>query len=425
MAAVDRMTPDLALADRLFADLRAATQQGEGIVRDSFGAGEQVAHDLAAAAARAAGLDVETDAAGNLYMILRGRTGGQRVVVGSHLDSVPQGGNYDGAAGVVAGLAVAAGLRAAGRRLEPDLAVMAIRAEESVWFNSPYVGSKGAFGLLDATALATPRSDNGRSLASHMEAIGLDPEAVLRGEARLSRETVAAYFEVHIEQGPLLVERRLPAAVVTAVRGCLRYRNARCYGAYGHSGALPRFARADAVAATVALLHAIEAEWLRLEAEGVDLVFTVGEFSTDPALDGPSRVAGETRFVLDIRSSDDAVMRTMQATVERLAVEVGTAYRVRFALGDAAWSPAAAMDPALRRGLVETASLLGQDPYEMASGAGHDAVIFAAQGIPTAMIFIRNDHGSHNPREAMDAADFATATTLLGSFLVRRFGASE
>lgn len=425
MAATDPMTPDLMLAERLFADLRTATQQGEGIVRDSFGAGEQAAHDLAAAAARAAGLEIETDPAGNLYMILRGRVGGGRVVVGSHLDSVPQGGNYDGAAGVVAGLAVAAGLRQAGRRLDPDLVVMAIRAEESVWFNSTYIGSKGAFGLLDAAALATPRSDNGRSLASHMEAVGLDTAAVLRGEAALSRETVAAYLEVHIEQGPLLVERRLPAAVVTAVRGCLRYRHARCHGVYGHSGALPRFARSDAVAATVALLHAIEAEWLRLEAQGVDLVFTVGEISTDPALDGPSRVAGETRFVLDIRSSDDAVMRAMQATVERLAAEVAAAYRVRFALGDISWSPAATMDPALRRGLVETAVMLGQEPFEMASGAGHDAVIFAAQDIPTAMIFIRNDHGSHNPREAMDAADFAAATELLGGFLVRRFGASE
>ena len=157
--------PDLALAASLFEGLSQKTRRGRGIVRDSYGAGEQAAHDLARSTATAIGLEIEIDAIGNLLMTLRGRDrGAPRIIIGSHLDSVPQGGNYDGAAGVVAGLCVLSALR--GAQLVPrwDLSVMAIRAEESAWFDVPYLGSAGAFGLLDPGCLATPRSDNGRSL---------------------------------------------------------------------------------------------------------------------------------------------------------------------------------------------------------------------------------------------------------------------
>ena len=140
--------PDIELAERLFADLSSRTRKGVGIERDSYGPGEQAAHALMRATAETLELEVSVDAIGNLLMT---QPGAARqvpgIVVGSHLDSVPQGGNYDGAAGVVAGLSVLSGLRRAGLTPACDVTVMAIRAEESAWFDISYLGSGGAFGL--------------------------------------------------------------------------------------------------------------------------------------------------------------------------------------------------------------------------------------------------------------------------------------
>ena len=155
MTAVTRAPqPDRALAQRVFDELRARTAQGKGIVRDSYGPGEETAHEIVRATAEALDLEVARDAAANLYMTLSGRDRtGPALIIGSHLDSVPQGGNYDGAAGVVAGLAALAGLRQAGFRPAFDIMVMAIRAEEAAWFDASYIGSSAAFGRLPTEIL--------------------------------------------------------------------------------------------------------------------------------------------------------------------------------------------------------------------------------------------------------------------------------
>ncbi len=411
----DAIQPDLNLAASLFDALSRATRQGRGIVRDSYGAGEQAAHDIVRSAAETIGLEVCIDAIGNLTMTLPGRDrGAKRIVLGSHLDSVPQGGNYDGAAGVVAALCALSGLRRAGAVPPCDLAAMAIRAEESAWFDIAYLGSAGAFGLLDPACLSIARSDNGRSLESTLTDRGFDPNAIRERRRLLEPSQIRAYLELHIEQGPTLVEKGLPAAVVTGIRGCKRFRNARCVGEYAHSGAVSRSYRHDAVAATVALLHHMETIWLRQEAAGADLVLTAGELFTDPAMHGPSKIAGETHFVLDLRSLSDATMNEVAAEARDAAVRTGDAYRVRFDLGATSDSPPAVMDDRLRSRLM---SLLDR-PFEMASGAGHDAAVFAKLGIPTAMIFVRNEHGSHNPEEAMSLEDFAVATRSLMGLLI-------
>src|SRR6202044_3963290 len=157
------------------------------------------------------------------------------------------------------GLCALSALKSAGIEPAYDLTVMGIRAEESAWFDVAYIGSAGAFGLLDPACLSIKRSDNGRTLESTLSERGFDPEAI-RGRRRLlDPATIRAFLEVHIEQGPTLVAQRLPAAVVTAIRGCRRFRHARCIGQYAHSGAVNRPYRHDAVAASVALLHHLEA----------------------------------------------------------------------------------------------------------------------------------------------------------------------
>jgi N-carbamoyl-L-amino-acid hydrolase len=412
---IERPQPDLKLAAALFDSLERATRRGSGIVRDSFGAGEQAAHDIMRAAAERLGLDVSVDAIGNLMMTLPGRDRlAPRIIIGSHLDSVPQGGNYDGAAGVVAGLCVVAALRQAGIQIRCDITVMGIRAEESAWFDIAYLGSGGAFGLLDPACLGIPRSDNGKSLEATLIDCGFDPQAIREGRRLLDPSRIRAYLELHIEQGPTLVAEQLPAAVVTGIRGCKRFRNARCVGEYGHSGAVNRAYRHDAVAATVALLHHLETIWLLQEQAGADLVITSGELYTDPAMHGPSKIAGETHFVVDVRSVSDATMNAVAAEVRQAAARIGDSYRVAFDLGATSDSPPAVMDSRLRAGLGSRL----ERPFEMPSGAGHDAAIFAKMGIPTGMIFVRNQHGSHNPNEAMRLDDFGIATrAMLGLLL--------
>ena len=412
---IEQLQPDLKLAAALFDSLDRATRRGRGVVRDSYGDGEQAAHDIMRAAADHVGLQVSIDAIGNLMMTLPGRDrSAPRIMIGSHLDSVLQGGNYDGAAGVVAGLCVLSALKQSGTQAPCDITVMGIRAEESAWFDIAYLGSGGAFGLLDPACLSIARSDNGKSLESTLIERGFDPQPIRERRPLLDAARIRAYLELHIEQGPTLVAEKLPAAVVTGIRGCKRFRNARCVGRYGHSGAVNRPHRHDAVAATVALLHHLESVWLQHEKAGADLVVTSGELYTDPAMHGPSKIAGETHFVIDIRSVSTATMEAVAAEAMRAAARIGEAYRVEFDLGATSDSPPAVMDERLRaalRGLLT-------HPYEMASGAGHDAAVFAKMGIPTGMIFVRNDHGSHNPDEAMTLDDFGVgAQALLGLLL--------
>jgi N-carbamoyl-L-amino-acid hydrolase len=147
-------------------------------------------------------------------------------------------------------------------------------------------------------------------------------------------------------------------------------------------------------------------------------VFTVGELSTDPDYHGPSTVSGETRFVLDFRSTEESVLSQMTGFAAGLAWDLGQERGVRFELGPISESPPAHCDARIRGRLCERARTLGLPDFEMASGAGHDAAAFAKFGVPAGMIFIRNEHSSHNPDEAMDMADFAKATRLLTAYLI-------
>jgi N-carbamoyl-L-amino-acid hydrolase len=415
-----RVQPDLELAQSVFDELAVNTRVGRGIVRASYGEGENFAHRLVATVATRLALEVKTDSALNLYMTMPGRDRSlPRFMVGSHMDSVPQGGNFDGAAGVVAGLSAIAGLKSQGIVPPRDITVMAIRAEEGAWFNSNYPGSHAAFGKLTAEALAVPRLDTGRTLAEHMAEAGCDVEALRRNEPYLRADLISTFIEVHIEQGPVLVARGIPVGIVTGVRGCLRYIDVTCLGTYAHSGATPREIRHDAVAATVELLHGLENKWTDMESEGADLTFTVGVLGTDPKMAGPSKVSGETHFVLDFRGLDHATMYRASDYAHSIAADIAKRRGVRFEFGEPAYSLPAVMDPSIRRRLNRIAQDLGVPTMELASGGGHDATVFAAAGVPTGMIFIRNDHGSHNPDEAMEMADFGLAVELLATFIAR------
>jgi beta-ureidopropionase / N-carbamoyl-L-amino-acid hydrolase len=413
------------LAVDLFDQLRRDGLDEPGVSRDPYGDGEQRAHATVAAAARQLGLRIEHDAAANLYMTLPGRDpAARRVIVGSHLDSVPHGGNFDGAAGVVAGLVAAAALSQAGVRLDHDLCVMGIRAEESIWFQVSYIGSRAALGMLPDGALDVRRIDTGRTLAEHIAGCGGDPDALLRGTRHVDPARVAAYIELHIEQAPSLVEAGRPVAICTGIPGNFRYPDARIEGSHDHVG-LPRRFRRDAAIAGAEFAMALDRVWESYEAKGVPMACTIGRFHTDAASHGLTIVPGAFHFSLDVRAYDEAVLATLDREVDAIIAGIEQRRGVRFHRGPKAKAAVGSADPQIEAALHEHAVALGIPVLRLGSPASHDAAAFAAAGVPMGMIFVRNENGSHNPREAMTIDDFMAGTSVLTRFLARRDQASR
>ena len=406
-----------ALAERLFGSLREASFDGIGITRESYGPGEDRALDLVEQAARDAGLAVTRDAAANLVVTLAGLDPSMPTIAcGSHLDSVPQGGNFDGAAGVIAGLMALVRL-AQGPRPRHDVVLLALRGEESAWFGRPYLGSSALLGALSAMDLKATHVRTGKSLGERMDAAGVAVDRVRRRERLLSPANVGAFLELHIEQGPVLVARDLPVAIVTGIRGNIRHRSILCRGEAGHSGAVPRWLRHDAVFATAELIGQLDRHWQTMLARGQDLVVTAGMLGTEPDEHAVTRIPGLVRFSFEARSESQATLDGFYALLQEDCRVIGEERGVSFEFDRKIEIAPAQMDPALIARLAKAAAELGLPAERMASGAGHDAAVFANAGIPSAMIFVRNQNGSHNPREAMEMADFLAGADLLHAAL--------
>jgi N-carbamoyl-L-amino-acid hydrolase len=246
-----------------------------------------------------------------------------------------------------------------------------------------------------------------------MAEAGFAPDRIRAGEPQLSAARIRCFFELHIEQGPVLVQKGVPVGIVTGIRGNLRYRHCHVRGRYGHAGAEPRESRQDAVLAAVEFVHRLEALWIAHETAGKDLVCTVGRFHTDTDVHTMTKIPGEVWFTLDVRSEDNAVLLELDRELRRMAEEIGTRRGVGIDLGPYTNALPGPIDRAHRGRLEALARSLGISAISLASGAGHDAAVFANCGVPTAMIFVRNEHGSHNPDEAMALADFAQGLRLL------------
>lgn len=405
---------DRALAEELFDILRAKTGDGVGITRESYGEGESLALDLVEAKARALGFATERDAGANLVVTLEGSEPKLPFLAfGSHLDSVPQGGNFDGAAGVIAGLAILAGFKVEGFRPRRTLKLYALRGEESARFGRAYIGSSALFGRLTAADLSLRDARSGQTLLECMRAVGVDTERVERGEPLLDPAHVAAWVELHIEQGPVLVARNLPVGIVTGIRGNIRHRVVECVGEAGHSGAVPRWLRRDAVFATAELITHLDRHWRTLLERGRDVVVTSGVFGTDPQEHAIARIPGTVKFSFEVRSQSretlEAFYDLFLSECALIAEERGVAFKFDRRLE----SESAAMDSGWVARLKAAARGLGLPEEELPSGAGHDAAVFANAGIPSAMIFVRNAHGSHNPAEAMEIDDFLAGVAVM------------
>jgi len=405
-----------ATADGLFRELARATADpsGIGVSRESYGAGEQKAVEIIRRSAESTGLATSFDAAANLVVTLPGRDEDKPfIAIGSHLDSVPQGGNYDGAAGVVAGLLTL--MRMQEERVVPPRTVklIAMRGEESAWYGKTCVGSYALFGgLTEQDLMLTHRSGHG-TLGEAMRARGADVARIARGETLLDPASITAYLELHIEQGPVMVARGFPTAIVTGIRGNIRHREVRCIGEAAHSGAVPRWLRRDAVFAVAELIAHLDEHWESLQQRGLDLVVTVGIISTNPAEHAMSRIPGEVTFSFEVRSQSSDTLEAFYHLMRTECRTIGNKRKVEFRFDRRLDTKPARMDDTWVERLLRLSKRLGLPAETLPSGAGHDAAIFANEGVPSAMIFIRNEHGSHNPLEAMVLDDFLKGANLL------------
>jgi hydantoinase/carbamoylase family amidase len=391
-------------AERVLARLEElyAIGGGEGANRPALSAAEQAAHDLVAGWMREAGLEVEVDGAGNL---VGRRPGGEpqllEVWTGSHLDTVPSGGRFDGALGVVAAIEALERLGPARR----TAAAVAFRDEEGWRFARGFFGSRARCGLLTAADLEL-RDAGGTTVAGALEALGLSPARALE------HAPLPGFFvELHVEQGPTLANLDVPLGVVTDIVGM-----GGCEvvfdGTASHAGTTPLGARADALCAAAAFVLALR------EAAGAEAgaVATVGALSVEP--NASNVVPGRARLSVDVRSRDRAAVDRLVTAVERIAAEAAGREGCRYST-DGHWQDdPVPMDSGVRAALADAA---GASAAELPSGAGHDAGILARSGVPTGMLFVRSLAGgvSHSPLEHSDADDVALAVDVLAEVLGR------
>lgn len=402
------------LAQQLFADIRALTFDGVGVTRASYGAGENACARHLEAFARAEGLEVATDRAGNfVYSDPADTRQGPVIWTGSHLDSVPQGGNYDGLAGIVAGLLVLIAAKRQGVTLPAPLQVIGFRGEESAWFGKAYMGSGALWGKLTAADLALQRREDGVTLGDALAACGADMAAIARQDTLFNPADLRAYVELHIEQGPVMVAREIPVGVVSGIRGNVRHNKIECLGEAQHSGVVPRWLRKDAVFAVSDLIVRLDTHWRALLERGTDLVVTCGVVQTNPAEHSISRVPGYAHFSFEARSKSSDTLEAFYQLVQAEMASIERERGVKFRLDRRLLSEPAVTDAQLCDLMAKACRERGIAHERIPSGAGHDAALFANGGVPSAMVFVRNQHGSHNPHEAMELSDFMLGTQVM------------
>ena len=358
-----------------------------------------------------AGMSARRDTAGNLLGRYEGEApGAPALLIGSHIDSVRNGGRYDGALGVMLGIDVVEALARAGRRLPFAVEVIAFGDEEGSRFPASMACSRAVAGTVDLNVMEMTDAD-GVSLAQAFAAFGLDPTRL--EEAARKPGEVFAFLEAHIEQGPVLEAEGLALGVVTAIAAQKRLM-VRFTGMAGHAGTTPMNLRKDPGPAAAEAILALE----RICSGGLDgLVGTVGRIA---ALPGAFNVIpGAVEYSMDIRAevaaTRDAAADAVTAEIEAIAARRGLEVSVTL-MQDLAASPC---DPDLTALLEGAVAATGQAPRRLPSGAGHDAMVIADL-CPTAMLFIRCEGGiSHNPREAVTEGDCALAAQAMLEFVER------
>jgi allantoate deiminase len=404
-------------ADRLWSRLSELAEigrsEGGGVTRLSFTEEERAAKDLVASYMREAGLVVREDAAGNLIGRREGRVEDAPIVLtGSHVDSVRNGGNFDGPLGVLGAVEALQTMDELDVETVHPVEVVAFTDEEGARFSSGMIGSRATAGTLAPEHLAN-EDENGVLIEQAMRTSGLDPGRV--DEAARARGSVYAYVELHIEQGGILESKNLPVGVVTGIAGPVWLR-LTLVGEAAHAGTTPMNLRRDALAAAAAIIGRIE---LEAERTGTS-VGTVGQLDLSPG--GINIVPARVNFSLDLRDIDEDVRNNVEARImheaallcEKRGVELETKTIQRL--------PPAPCSALVTDAVREACETLDLEPFALASGAGHDGM-HLAELCPIGMIFVRSKGGvSHNPAEYSSKDDCAAGAEVLYRTLLQLAG---
>lgn len=371
---------------------------------------EQIAHWM-----REAGMETGIDAVGNVVGRYRSdRADAKTLITGSHYDTVRNGGKYDGREGILVPIVVIAELHARGEKLPFDLEVIAFAEEEGVRFQSTFLGSSAIAGQFDMSLLDKTDAD-GITMREALHSAGHDTSAI----AALARkpEELLGFVEVHIEQGPVLLEHGLPAGVVTAIAGSSRYL-LELTGTASHAGTTPMNMRRDAAVAAAEIVLYVESRSSNIDG----LVGTVGKLEVPAG--SVNVIPGACRLSLDIRAADNPTRNAAVTDILKEIDAICTRRRIDYTLNPILDASAVPCGSSLMRQLSAAVEREGIPPMMLPSGAGHDAMMMA-RITNVAMLFTRCGNGgiSHNPLETMTADDADVSARILLDFL-RHFDAT-
>jgi allantoate deiminase len=360
---------------------------------------------------REIGLAAKIDASGNVWARYEGKTpGAPALMIGSHIDTVRDAGRYDGNLGALAALSVVEELAKRGERLDVAVEIVAFGDEEGVRFPTTLTGSRAFAGLFARSSLDQKDAD-GISMREALTRFGCEPEAV----ATLRGRNVAAFVELHIEQGPVLESENLPIGVVSAINGATRF-HCTVRGLAGHAGATPMNLRRDALAAAAEMIMMVEA---RARNED-DLVATVGRLEVEPG--AVNVIPGEARFTIDMRAPRDVQRQRAVNDIDKRLIGIAASRNVELISVHTHEAGAYICDPGVVAGLIAAVASIGQSVRLLPSGAGHDTMIMGAL-CPAGMLFVRCKGGvSHNPAESITSEDCEVGLAALMAF-VRGFKA--
>ncbi len=351
------------------------------------------------------GMRVRIDAVGNLRGLwVPNKAHSKRLIIGSHLDTVPNAGAFDGVLGIIIGLEWV--LLAQEMNLEIPIEVIGFSEEEGVRFGVPFLGSRAVAGCFDLALLSLQDSE-GVSVEDAIRAFGLDPSEI--GQAAIA-EDLLGFVEIHIEQGPVLDSARLSVASVTGIvgqtRGTLRFT-----GQANHAGTTPMHLRRDALAAAAEWILGVE-QFARGQQQ---LVATVGRIQAEP--NAGNVIPGKVEVTLDCRHADNSVRLAALNELLGLAGDISSRRGVEARWHEHLNQPTVPMDARLTEQMTEAIREAGFPPTLMTSGAGHDAMIMATRH-PATMLFVRSPGGiSHDPSESVLAADIEASLSVGRRFL--------
>ena len=361
---------------------------------------------------KALGMMVSVDAVGNLRGFYPGASPGvPRILVGSHLDTVPNAGAFDGILGVVLAVGLVDSLE--GLKLPFGIEVVGFSEEEGVRFGVPFIGSRALVGRVDEELLGR-KDEQGVSVRKAIQDFALNPNEISKAALR---DDVLGYIEFHIEQGPVLDNLGRPLGVVEAIVGQNRL-EFTFSGQANHAGTTPMNLRRDALAAAAECILAVE----NLAQRTPGIVATVGFVEAKPG--ATNVIAGEACATLDIRHASERARTEALDELIRQAESSGARRGVTVKWRTLLAQHAVAMDPFLAEQIEYAIQKAGCEPHRMASGAGHDAMILAEK-VPAAMIFLRTPGGiSHDPAESVHLDDVARALEC-GQYLLTQLAASQ